>query len=147
MASHFRSSRGYRAAGPQESVNQDIRKYFESFLSDDAPEWQSKPEIPSADEVLGRDTPDDFVILNPNIIDEPWPSKEKYLEAHYNLLREDSVSPLRDAVALVRNDPSRSDGKDFSIYESVSLTSLVFLKHFFNILSFSRHRFMLPGSL
>lgn len=118
----FRSSRRYQTPGPQESVNPDVRKYFDTIVSDDAPEWQSKPEIPSAEEVLGKDTPDDFVILNPNIVDGPWPSKETYLEAHYNLLREDSVAPLRDAVAMVRNDPLRSDTKDLSVYESVSFS-------------------------
>jgi helicase required for RNAi-mediated heterochromatin assembly 1 len=122
MAVHLRRNRALREA-KQEPASPHVREYFQPSTKDE-PQWQSKPEIPSAEEVLGSDTPDGFVVLTPNLIDQPWPSREKYLECHYKLLREDSVAPLRDAVAMVRNDPTRTDGKDFSVYESVSFSSL-----------------------
>lgn len=119
MAVHFPNPT--RPFQPQEIANFKVREYFESMMVENTPEWQSKPEIPSAQEIMGSDTPDGSLPLHVNLIDRPWDSKEQYIEAHYNLLREDSVSPLRDAVATIRDDHSMDDTKEFSIYESVSL--------------------------
>lgn len=55
----------------------------------------------------------------PNHIEGPWPSKNSYLRAHYELLREDSIAPLRDAVAYVRDEPKMMDSKEVSIYDKV----------------------------
>ena len=70
--------------------------------------------------ILGTDTATDDVLLAPNKIFGPWSSTEEYLKTHYNLIREDAVAPLRDAVAFVREDPSIMDTKDAFIYEKVS---------------------------
>lgn len=111
-------------------VNPDIKKYYKEanaeYDTKDEP-WASKPELPSSDEILGTDLPEndeDCVELMPNRIKEPWPSKGSYLRAHYELLREDAVAPLRDAVAYVRDDPRMMDSKDVSIYEKVRQLSL-----------------------
>lgn len=119
MAVHFPRNPN-RPLQPQEIANLKVREYFESMILENTPSWQSKPEIPSPQEIMGSDTPDDSLPLHVNLIDRPWDSKEQYIEAHYNLLREDSVSPLRDAVATLRDNHSMDDTDKFSIYESVS---------------------------
>lgn len=60
-----------------------------------------------------------MIDLAPNQIDEPWESRESYLSAHYELLREDTVALLRDAVAYVREEPMMTDTQEFCIYEQV----------------------------
>lgn len=112
-------------------ANQDIRNYF--FYSEDEDStdstddsenaWTEKPEFPSPNEVMGLELFDDdgFMPLPPNIISGPWPSKEAYLRSHYELLREDAVAPLRDAVAYVRENPRMMDSPFASIYEKVRL--------------------------
>lgn len=104
-------------------VNKAIRQYFENASIHNASsqeEWLQTPELPTADEILGTDAPGDDVLLAPNQISGPWPSKEEYLKTHYFLIREDSVAPLRDAVTMVRNNPQMNDAKNISIYEKVS---------------------------
>ncbi|KAJ5620754.1 P-loop containing nucleoside triphosphate hydrolase protein [Penicillium lagena] len=100
-------------------VNPAMRQYFKN--ADPAePDWRNKPEFPGSDEILGTDTETEDVLLAPNKISGSWPSREEYLKTHYNLIREDAVAPLRDAVALVREDPSIMDTKDAFTYEKVS---------------------------
>lgn len=106
-------------------VNPALRDYWKEARAEDPTEndpWLSKPELPSSSEILGTDLPEDdedCVELMPNHISGPWPSKSSYLRAHYELLREDAVAPLRDAVAFVRDEPSMMDSKEVSIYEKV----------------------------
>lgn len=106
-------------------VNPAIRDYWKEAKSEDSTgleAWVSKSEIPSSEEILGTDLPEDdedCVELMPNRINGPWPSKNSYLRAHYELLREDSVAPLRDAVAYVKEEPRMMDSKNVSIYEKV----------------------------
>ena len=113
-------------------VNRAIRDYWKEAKSEDPitnEAWVSKPEIPSSEEILGTDLPEndeDCVELMPNHINGPWPSKESYLRAHYELLREDSVAPLRDAVAYVKEEPRMMDSKSVSIYEKVCHLSPLF---------------------
>lgn len=101
--------------------------------------WLSQPEIPTAAEILDlpeqpygdskiNDTSvagDECVIdLDINNVSGPWESKEKYLSAHYELLREDSVRPLREAVAQVKANPSAGEdefGGSVGIYERVGV--------------------------
>jgi helicase required for RNAi-mediated heterochromatin assembly 1 len=119
--SHFRHGYGQRRNEQVRPVNPEIRQYFDPDLPVYGPWklWQTKPELPSNEEILGTDIPGDFVALTPNCITEPWVSKEGYLEAHYALIREDSIAPLRNAVARVRADPFMKDTPDISIYEKV----------------------------
>ena len=63
---------------------------------------------------------DDCIDLMPNNVVGPWPSKDLYLKAHYELLREDAVAPLRDAVAYVREDSQMMDSQTVAVYEKVS---------------------------
>ncbi|CAG8191763.1 unnamed protein product [Penicillium nalgiovense] len=119
--SHFRYGHGQRPNEQVKPVNPEIRQYFDPDLPVYGPWklWQTKPELPSTEEILGTDILGDFVALTPNCISEPWASKEEYLEAHYALIREDSVAPLRNAVARIRADPFMKDTPDISIYEKV----------------------------
>ncbi|KAL2812382.1 P-loop containing nucleoside triphosphate hydrolase protein [Aspergillus granulosus] len=111
-------------------INKDIAKYFEQSHTE-APDtwiskpWTLKPEFPSSDEIFGEED-NEFVDLAPNNIDGPWESKEAYLKAHYDLIREDAVAPLRDAVAIFRNDPDMGDDKHICIYEKVYMIGLTF---------------------
>lgn len=117
-------------AGPVAVANTDIRNYFvgPKFSGDDE-QWLSKPEIPSPEEIVGTDSAssDDCVDLMPNNVVGPWLSKDLYLKAHYELLREDAVAPLRDAVAYVREDPRMMDSQTVAIYEKVSFFLLSYV--------------------
>jgi helicase required for RNAi-mediated heterochromatin assembly 1 len=102
-------------------ANPDVRKYVLERPSSTDEGWISKPEILASQEVTGSED-DDVIPLMPNQISGPWPSKEAYLSAHYELLREDALAPLRDAVAYVKEDPSMMDSKEVCIYEKVCIS-------------------------
>ncbi|KAJ5573691.1 uncharacterized protein N7459_008118 [Penicillium hispanicum] len=111
---------------PQPSfANRDLRQYFERAGDPGmGPEedWLLQPELPSKQEILGQETAAGTVLLAPNRVAGPWKSKNEYLKTHYDLVREDNVAPLRDAVAFVRECPSMMDTKDISIYEKVFIS-------------------------
>lgn len=113
-----------------QNVPNDIRRYL---LGEDANivkyEWESKPELPTSNEIMGIDESEkdgDIIQLIPNQITSPWPSRNTYLKGHYELLREDSVAPLRDAVAYVRDNPHMMDSQIVAIYEKVRLRGNTF---------------------
>lgn len=95
------------------------------------------PEIPHASEVL-RDEPASSTIETlitthteprPKQIGGSYQSTEDYLRTEYELLREDTLRPLSEAIAEVRKDPWKDEAKyekDVGIYEPVYITSLVF---------------------
>lgn len=117
-----------------------------------AESWRKCPEIPSSAEILGQREVDDLdqedeqalrklYGVSPeeqpglplNLVGRPWDNPASYIGAHYQLLREDSVYPLRKAVAEVQADPTMKDSSDTAIYthvsnfpcsENVSLTAL-----------------------
>ncbi|KAJ5745331.1 ATP binding protein [Penicillium odoratum] len=86
-------------------------------------QWISKPEVPSGDEIMGIDGTEsgDDVILPSNRPFGPWPSATEYLRTHYELLREDAIAPLRDAVTDLRDGPNMKDTKKVSVYEKVHI--------------------------
>ena len=103
-------------------LNKDIRSYVAaSNRSGNSSQWSEKPEVPSTDEILGLDHSEqgDVIDLVPNQIEGPWPDVQIYLKSHYNLLREDAVSPLRDAVAYFKHTPSMGDSSSVAIYDKV----------------------------
>jgi helicase required for RNAi-mediated heterochromatin assembly 1 len=108
---------------PNPEANLAIREYYRKLVNGQKDPWLQKPEIPTPEEILPASSDEECVELMPNRIEGPWSSKESYLRAHYELLREDAVAPLRDAVAYVRNDPQMVDSRAVSIYEKVSLHS------------------------
>ena len=98
----------------------------------DSPEWTRKREIPSSLEIKGEDenaTIEEEIEIAVNQVHTAWDSKEQYLEAHYRLLREDAVTPLRDAVAEVRENPhivEKDSLENAAIYEKVFIVGFVF---------------------
>ncbi|PWY96418.1 ATP binding protein [Aspergillus sclerotioniger CBS 115572] len=109
-------------------VNKDIKEYFVRADSDNTEEWLKKPDIPSPEEIMGNldSVGDEYVELAPNKAVGPWQSKAAYLKTHYELLREDAIAPLRDAVAYVREDPKMMDSKAVSIYDKVYFIGITF---------------------
>ncbi|KAH8816936.1 P-loop containing nucleoside triphosphate hydrolase protein [Xylogone sp. PMI_703] len=104
-----------------------------------AEQWRNLPEIPTRREIMPDplDTTEyeeewnDYQrdpLYNPllpaNIIDRPWTSKSAYIGAHYEILREDGIAPLRDAVMAVKKNPMRHDSDDFCIYTDVHIIGL-----------------------
>lgn len=79
-------------------------------------EWRKRPEVPTTAELMR-----DVVDLPMNVIDGPYQTVDEYLETHYELLREDAFSGLRDAVGHMRKAPDSDDTQDVAIYENVSI--------------------------
>ena len=113
-------------------ANQLIREYFNAPQTTAAQaEWLSTPIIPTAEEIAGEaigatvnidDVPVKQLVIPVNRIQGPWGSKADYLEAHYKLLREDAVAPLRSAVEEVRAHPDlmeRESQEHAAIYDNV----------------------------
>lgn len=104
-----------------------IRDYVKSFRNIEASNpssWLSKSEIPSSTEINGegQDNTDEPVAVPVNKPVGQWDSKELYLSDHYLLLREDAVSPLRNVVSELRNEPTIMEDnsqENASIYEKV----------------------------
>ncbi|KAK0105476.1 hypothetical protein ONS96_004862 [Cadophora gregata f. sp. sojae] len=105
-------------------------------------EWRNLPEVPSSaeikpaykDPVIVEEEPEEWdayqqeIVYNEklprNIVDGPWPSKEAYIGAHYQLTREDSNAPLRNAVTEVQANPSMDDTGDTCIYTGLTFIGI-----------------------
>ncbi|KAK6505706.1 hypothetical protein TWF481_007598 [Arthrobotrys musiformis] len=83
--------------------------------------WRLLPEVPSTEELMT-----DVVDLPINEVEHPWESIDDYLGAHYELLREDSFSPLRDAVGRFRKEPTMDDEHQICVYESCRIVGVTF---------------------
>jgi helicase required for RNAi-mediated heterochromatin assembly 1 len=69
--------------------------------------------------------------LRPNKVEGEYQDNQEYLSTQYDLLREDAVRPIREAVAEVRKDSSRDEldypqSSGIGIYEPTYITSVVF---------------------
>ena len=110
------------------SLNKDIRQYVHDEEKKNkaagAGDWRGLPEIPTNDEICMA--LDEEVTLVPNKIKGKWKSTEKYLRAHYELQREDAITPLREAVDKFRKDPDMTDDHGISIYEKVHICGFTF---------------------
>lgn len=122
-------------------INGDISKYFQDTAKPvaTAGSWVNKPEIPTAYELLpdssrttgftvGEQIIDFNEELRPNRVEGEYESKEEYLGTQYNLLREDAIRPLQQAVEEVRKNPWRDESdyppsSGIGIYEPVSWRS------------------------
>ena len=116
-------------------MNNDIHKYQENAKKPvvNAGSWIEKPEVPTSAELMVNcqiSFPDETIIdleeeLRPNRIDGPYQSNEEYLGTQYELLREDAIRPLRQAIEEVRRNPWWNESKyppsrAIGIYEPVS---------------------------
>ena len=130
-----RSKKGVRDQAPKAEVwllpaklNPRIRQYCDQETADGG-SWLSRPEIPTAAELMDTDTSSsassDIVEIAANKPVGAFADKEDYLSTQYELLREDATRPLREAVARVRDKPSSGedafDGQ-IGIYDKVLLT-------------------------
>jgi len=112
----------------KEKLNRDIRAYVAAANAEPAPDakpWLLKTEIPTAEEIL--DDKEEPVQLAENKLDSPWRTRKKYLETHYELLREDAISPLRDAVTQFRRTPDMSDDSKIAVYDKASFILICLL--------------------
>ncbi|KAF3089718.1 hypothetical protein TWF569_000593 [Orbilia oligospora] len=83
--------------------------------------WRAFPDVPSTAELM---TPEVDVPIND--VENPWDSIDEYLGAHYELLREDSFSPLREAVGRFRKEPSMDDEYQICVYENCRIVGVTF---------------------
>ncbi|KAF3479697.1 helicase required for RNAi-mediated heterochromatin assembly 1 [Arthroderma uncinatum] len=111
---------------PTIQIDKEIREYVTKAARSGTPgTWTAKPELPASGEILGLDD-GEVISLGVNQLQGPWPSSENYLKTHYELLREDAVAPLRDAVAYFRHDPKMSDSPHCCVYEKVHMVGMTF---------------------
>ncbi|KAI1800239.1 P-loop containing nucleoside triphosphate hydrolase protein [Daldinia bambusicola] len=99
--------------------------YFEQNLppSPPAQEWRSYPEIPTSQD-LNPDWDDQEQLdkmrnLLPNTWQQPWESKNTYLETHYRLQREEGITMLRHSIRKFKDDPTMMDDGETCIYTKV----------------------------
>lgn len=125
-------------------LHQHIYKTYEKQTYPQA--WRNLPEIPCKEEIcpISKSLTDiadaatydrnfDDYQKDPtydqdlphNIVDGPWPSREEYLGAHYQILREDAIAPLRRAVAEFKKCSSLVDDQEVCIYKDVSIPIIV----------------------
>ncbi|KAL5386844.1 hypothetical protein DPSP01_003862 [Paraphaeosphaeria sporulosa] len=121
-------------------INGDIWKYYQNasqYTPVNAGSWVNKPEIPTPSEILPGSCSPGFTVgeqiinlneeLRPNKVEGNYESKEEYLGTQYDLLREDAIRPLRQAVEEVRKDPWR-DESDYPPSSGIGIYEPVYLK-------------------
>lgn len=120
-------------------ANNDIREYFELAKKPvTGGAWLHMPEIPNPSEVLcekSESKNDEALIevderIRPHKPKGAYDDNEDYLRTKYELLREDAVRPLREAIDEVRADPFKNEAEyrnqSIGVYDPVYITSLVF---------------------
>lgn len=123
------------------TLTDDIREYFVLTKKPTVGgAWLYKPEIPSPSEILrerrgtANRKPDTLIEIDdsirPHKAEGAYENNEDYLRTKYELLREDAIRPLREAVTEVRADPFKDEAEyqnhSIGIYDPVYITSLVF---------------------
>lgn len=94
-------------------------------------EWRSYPELPTGDDLNPDwDDPEQLAKIRhllPNTWQEPWKSKDTYLETHYRLQREEAITMLRYSIKRFKDDPAMMDDDETCIYTRVSPPSFLSL--------------------
>ncbi|KAI0585805.1 Superfamily I DNA and RNA helicase and helicase subunits [Pyrenophora tritici-repentis] len=120
--------------------NQDIRDYLQLAKKPViSGAWLRKPEIPTSSEVLCvksdfSNSEQNLIEIEENIrphkIEGAYENKEDYLRTTYELLREDAIRPLREALDEFRADPFKDEAEynnqGIGVYDPVYITSVVF---------------------
>ncbi|KAK3117984.1 hypothetical protein LTR53_000136 [Teratosphaeriaceae sp. CCFEE 6253] len=136
-----RSRRTVRPSGEEAEIwirppqlNLKVRQYFQDAKKPvEGGSWLDRPEIPTSGEILDTDAAttssgsSDIVEIVPNKPVGAWESKESYLGAHYELLREDALQALRIAVARLRvtlDGNEESFNGSIGIYEKVHICAV-----------------------
>lgn len=127
LVERFRRQRLAPRPGPSsdesrmnDRANRDIRDYVyvaNTPVPEDSKEWLRKSEIPTAEELLATPGEDDGFYANK--LHKPWSNRKRYLQTHYELLREDTIAAFREALDKFRNNPEMSDDGQMAIYEKV----------------------------
>jgi helicase required for RNAi-mediated heterochromatin assembly 1 len=111
-----------------------LRSYENQYHSE---AWRDLPEVPDASEIMpnddGSENKDFFeewdaykndplynTEVPENITKGPWPSKEKYIAAHYQILREDAIAHLRSSVKSFKRNQHMDDDNFTHVYTHVS---------------------------
>ncbi|MCJ1383921.1 hypothetical protein MMC17_007035 [Xylographa soralifera] len=110
-----------------------IREYFDKASNTHTDQsWLTLPELPTSVEIgrleNGKPTVGEIPIPV-NKVDGPWSSKLEYLQSHYELLREDGVASLREAVEEIRAKPElmeKDSQEHAAIYENVYISGVTF---------------------
>lgn len=109
MSSKYRGDNRHPAPPLPQAFNRGyapIQEYFQLAAQPGEPgTWLATSEIPTSDEIMGVE--DDS--LPTNKIEGRWNSKDEYLAAHYELLRFDSVHPLRSVVHQIKEHPNEQE--------------------------------------
>lgn len=120
---------------PLQILNSHVHRTWDTANYDEP--WRNLPEIPTMAEIMPKeeeghqrsveekwnDYQNDPIYdpkLPKNIIDGPWPSKEDYISSHYQILREDAVAPLREAIKFFKQNRNMNDDSSACIYTHVS---------------------------
>ncbi|KXJ90528.1 P-loop containing nucleoside triphosphate hydrolase protein, partial [Microdochium bolleyi] len=90
----------------------------------DGSDWRQMPEIPTAAELnvnmqdpVHIDRIKASIPVNP--VEEPYESKDIYLETHYRLHREETVAWLRMAISHYKDEPAMMDNNETCVYTKV----------------------------
>lgn len=118
LACHFTPApRHYRSHSSQPEPTAAIQRHLNHSASGTG--WLGMSELPSGGEILlGAQG---VLGLPPNIVDGSWPSKEAYLEAHYEILRREGIEGLRYSVQCYQKDPEMEDNQNTCVYTNVGL--------------------------
>lgn len=136
----FKPKKHHKRDG-QNSFQHEVTKFRSNFIAEyfkdmnvptDPASWLAAPEFPTPEEAQDIteqwqtvDPHDGSIILRGNKLEGAWNSKEEYLQAHFEMLREEAVRPLRETISWVKNNPGsredqRSFGGNMGLYEKVS---------------------------
>jgi helicase required for RNAi-mediated heterochromatin assembly 1 len=129
---------GYEISAALAILKEHFKKHYENQQPPER--WCTLPEIPIKEEIMPKadfdrsqvheewnDYQKDPVYdpsLPINIVDGPWPNKMAYLGAHYQILREDAIAPLRTSVDYFRQHQHLEDTEDTHVYTSVHIKGL-----------------------
>ncbi|RYP58386.1 hypothetical protein DL769_008978 [Monosporascus sp. CRB-8-3] len=121
------------ASGPRVSESGQVQlkilknhTNFEPKCPPEAPdqEWRAMPELPTSEELNPDWTNKQQVdklksCLLPNTVEAPWKDKNTYLETHYRLQREESITMLRFSIRKFKDNPFMVDDEETCIYTKV----------------------------
>jgi helicase required for RNAi-mediated heterochromatin assembly 1 len=104
---------------PQAAIDIVNRHVF--FRPNKGEGWQSKPELPTSQEIMAEKNNLERLPTNP--VDVPWSSKNEYLTAQYEILRHEATDGLRSSVrSFVHSGEERPmDDDSTNIYTQVRL--------------------------
>lgn len=128
-----RSKRGVKGSrGPTQAevwllppkLNTRIREYYEAQPVEGG-SWLQRPEFPTSEEILDKDSSSSsssMIEICPNKPKGAFEDVQDYLSTQYELLREDAIKGLRDAVDRFSFTPAASEDafqEQMGIYDKV----------------------------